>query len=125
MTDSAATEIKRLQRTSSAEANAVDSLSWRHEFLLRKFFEAVPDIELKDDQRGPDHSDNVSSRRTVTGLMPVFRRSAVKAESNPVFSFVRHRLFCKTIHAQAANNGQFVHFIHHGQLAVCRFIICN
>jgi hypothetical protein len=34
----------------SHSTDAVDSLSWRHEFLLRKFFESLPNIELKDDQ---------------------------------------------------------------------------
>lgn len=39
------------QEKTRYSTDALDSISWRHEFLLRKFFEASPDIELKDDQR--------------------------------------------------------------------------
>ncbi len=35
----------------SHSTDAIDSLQWRHEYLLRKLFEAIPDIEQKDDQR--------------------------------------------------------------------------
>ena len=71
--------------------------------------------------RGRDHSDNVS-RRTVIGCP--FPPGPQSGSAIPSFPFVRHRRFCKTIHAQAANSGQFVHFIHDGQQAVCRLINC-
>lgn len=38
------------ERTSHS-TDAQDSIQWRHEFLLRKFFQAVADIEQKDDRR--------------------------------------------------------------------------
>ncbi len=35
----------------SHSTDAADSLKWRHEFLLRNFFQSVPNVELKDNQR--------------------------------------------------------------------------
>jgi Protein of unknown function DUF262/HNH endonuclease len=49
--DEADNEIVIYHEKTSHSTDAADSLTWRHEFLLRKFFEAVPDVELKDDQR--------------------------------------------------------------------------
>ena len=55
----------------SHSTDAVDSLSWRHEFLLRKFFEAVADIELKDDQRLFMHEQRLAIYRRDAGICKV------------------------------------------------------
>ena len=47
---SATGTTEHLQRTSHS-ADAEGSIEWRQDFMLRKLFEAVPDIELKDNQR--------------------------------------------------------------------------
>lgn len=44
-------ELLAYKERTSHSTDAQDSIQWRHELLLRKFFEAVPDIEQKDDQR--------------------------------------------------------------------------
>jgi hypothetical protein len=44
-------ELLAYKERTSHSTDAQDSIQWRHEFLLRKFFEAVPDIEQRDDQR--------------------------------------------------------------------------
>ena len=44
-------EMTVYQEKTRYSTDAVDSINWRHEFLMRKFFETYPEIELKDDQR--------------------------------------------------------------------------
>ena len=44
-------EVIAYKERTSHSTDAQDSIQWRHDFLLRKFFEAVPDIHIKDDQR--------------------------------------------------------------------------
>lgn len=51
----------------SHSTDAVDSIRWRHEFLLRKLFEAVPNIELKDDQRLFTHEQRLAMYRRDDG----------------------------------------------------------
>jgi hypothetical protein len=70
-TDQADTEIVVYHEKISHSTDAVDSLSWRHEFLLRKFFEAVPDIELKDDQRLFAHEQRLAIYRRDDGMCKV------------------------------------------------------
>src|SRR5579863_1379536 len=55
----------------SHSTDAVDSLSWRHDFLLRKFFEAVPDVELKDDQRLFMHEQRLAIYRRDGGICKI------------------------------------------------------
>jgi hypothetical protein len=62
-TDEADTEIVIYHEKTSHSTDAGDSLSWRHEFLLRKFFEAVPNVELKDDQRLFTHEQRLAIYR--------------------------------------------------------------
>ena len=52
----------------SHSTDAVDSITWRHDFLLRKFFEAVPDIELKDSQRLFTHEQRLAIFRRDSGM---------------------------------------------------------
>jgi hypothetical protein len=44
-------ELLSYKERTSHSTDSEDSIEWRQEFLLKKFFEAVPDIELKDNQR--------------------------------------------------------------------------
>jgi len=62
------TEIVSYHDKISHSTDAVDSLSWRHEFLLRKFFEAVPNIELKDNQRLFTHEQRLAIYRRDDGF---------------------------------------------------------
>jgi hypothetical protein len=51
----------------SHSTDAVDSIFWRHEFLLRKLFESVTDIEQKDDQRIFAHEQRLAIYRRDDG----------------------------------------------------------
>jgi hypothetical protein len=44
-------ELLAYKERTSHSTDAQDSIQWRHEFLLRKFFETVQNIEQKDDRR--------------------------------------------------------------------------
>jgi len=44
-------ELLAYKERTSHSTDAEDSIAWRQDFLLRKFFEDVPDILQKDDQR--------------------------------------------------------------------------
>jgi len=74
--DEADNEMVIYHEKTSHSTDAVDSLRWRHEFLLRKLFEAVPDIELKDDQRLFTHEQRLAIYRRDEGLCKI----AVKCE---------------------------------------------
>lgn len=58
------------ERTSHS-TDAQDSIQARHEFLLRKFFEAVPDIEPKDEQRLFSHEQRLAIFRRDGGICQV------------------------------------------------------
>ena len=53
-------EILAYKERTSHSTDTQDSIQWRHEFLLRKFFEAVPDIEQKDNQRLFSHEQRLA-----------------------------------------------------------------
>ncbi len=55
----------------SHSTDSIDSISWRHEFLLRKFFESIPDIELKDDQRIFTREQRLAIYRREGGICQV------------------------------------------------------
>lgn len=44
-------ELLSYKERTSHSTDAEDSIKWRQEFMLKNFFEAVPDIEFRDDQR--------------------------------------------------------------------------
>lgn len=69
--DEADNEMVVYHEKTSHSTDAVDSLSWRHEFLLRKFFEAVSDVELKDDQRMFMHEQRLAIYRRDGGICKV------------------------------------------------------
>ena len=58
--DKADRELLAYKERTSHSTDAEDSIEWRHEFLLRKFFEAVPDIEQKDNQRLFSHEQRLA-----------------------------------------------------------------
>ena len=53
-------ELLAYKERTSHSTDAQDSIQWRHDFLLRKFFEAVPDIEQKDNQRLFSHEQRLA-----------------------------------------------------------------
>jgi hypothetical protein len=53
-------ELLAYKERTSHSTDAQDSIQWRHEFLLRKFFEAVPNIEQKDNQRLFSHEQRLA-----------------------------------------------------------------
>jgi len=55
----------------SHSTDAEDSIRWRHEFMLRKFFEASPNIEQKDDQRLFSHEQRLAIYRRDQGMCRV------------------------------------------------------
>lgn len=65
--DDADTEMVTYHEKISHSTDAVDSLRWRHEFLLRNFFQAVPNVELKDNQRLFTHEQRLAIYRRDGG----------------------------------------------------------
>lgn len=53
-------ELLAYKERTSHSTDAQDSIQWRHDFLLRKFFEAVPNIEPKDSQRLFSHEQRLA-----------------------------------------------------------------
>src|SRR5215469_683971 len=64
-------ELLAYKERTSHSTDAEDSIAWRQEFLLRKFFETVPDIELKDDQRLFSHEQRLAIFRRDQGFCQV------------------------------------------------------
>lgn len=64
-------EMLKYHEKTSHSTDSEDSLSSRHVFLLRKFFEAVPDVELKDDQRLFSYEQRLAIYRRDDGLCKV------------------------------------------------------
>ena len=60
-------ELLAYKERTSHSTDAQDSIQWRHDFLLRKFFEAIPDIELKDEQRLFSHEQRLAIFRRDVG----------------------------------------------------------
>jgi len=60
-------ELLAYKERTSHSTDAQDSIQWRHDFLLRKFFEAVPDIRIKDDQRMFTHEQRMAIYRRDGG----------------------------------------------------------
>ena len=64
-------ELLAYKERTSHSTDAQDSIQWRHELLLRKFFEAVPDIEQKDKQRLFTHEQRLAIFRRDGGICQV------------------------------------------------------
>jgi len=61
-------ELLAYKERTSHSTDAQDSIQWRHDFLLRKFFEAVPDIEQLDNQRLFTHEQRLAIFRRDGGI---------------------------------------------------------
>lgn len=64
-------EILAYKERTSHSTDAQDSLEWRQDFLLRKFFEQVSDIQPKDNQRLFSHEQRLAIFRRDQGLCRV------------------------------------------------------
>lgn len=64
-------ELLSYKERTSHSTDSEDSLEWRQDFILRKFFEAVPDIVLKDDQRLFSHEQRLAVFRKDKGIRKV------------------------------------------------------
>ncbi len=64
-------EFLSYKERTSHSTDAQDSLEWRQEFLLRKFFEQVTDIQPKDNQRLFSHEQRLAIFRRDLGLCKV------------------------------------------------------
>lgn len=74
-------ELLAYKERTSHSTDAQDSIQWRHEFLLRKFFESVSDIEQKDSQRLFTHEQRLAIFRRDNGKCRVMLKcSGVKCE---------------------------------------------
>ena len=69
--DKADPEIMAYKERTSHSTDAQDSIQWRHDLLLRKFFEVVPDIEQKDNQRLFSHEQRLAIFSRDGGLCQV------------------------------------------------------
>lgn len=65
--DQANSEIITYHEKISHSTDAIDSIQWRHDYLIRKLFEAVPDIEQRDDQRIFTHEQRLAIYRRDNG----------------------------------------------------------
>lgn len=70
-TDECDSEILAYKERTSHSTDAQDSIQSRHDLLLRKFFEAVPDIEQKDPIRLFSHPQRLAIFRRDGGLCQV------------------------------------------------------
>lgn len=64
-------EFLSYKERTSHSTDAQDSLEWRQDFLLRKFFEQVPNIQPKDNQRLFSHEQRLAIFRRDQGLCRV------------------------------------------------------
>jgi len=74
-------ELLAYKERTSHSTDAQDSIQWRHDFLLRNFFQAVPAILQKDDQRLFSHEQRLAIFRRDGGICQVKRKcGGVKCE---------------------------------------------
>lgn len=64
-------EIVVYQERTSHSTDSADSLQWRHDYLLRKLLERLPDLQLKDDQRIFTHDQRLAIYRRDEGICRV------------------------------------------------------
>lgn len=67
-------EIIQYNEKTSHSTDAEDSIQLRHDYLLRKFLEAHPSLQLKDDQRLFTHDQRKAIFRRDRGLCQVKRK---------------------------------------------------
>lgn len=66
--DQADSEIIAYHEKISHSTDAIDSLQWRHEYLSKKLFESISNIEQKDDQRMFSHEQRMAIYRRDNGI---------------------------------------------------------
>ena len=59
-TDQADLDLLAYKERTSHSTDAQDSIQWRHDFLLSRFLQAVPDTEPKDNQRLFSHEQRLA-----------------------------------------------------------------
>jgi Protein of unknown function DUF262/HNH endonuclease len=64
-------EIVQYQEKTSHSTDSEDSIKWRHDYLLRKFLEAYPSLQLKDDQRLFTHDQRMAIFRRDKGICQI------------------------------------------------------
>ena len=64
-------EIVVYQERTSHSTDSLDSLQWRHDYLLRLLLEKISDLQLKDDQRIFTHEQRLAIYRRDKGLCQV------------------------------------------------------
>jgi hypothetical protein len=69
--DQCDSEVISYHEKISHSTDALDSLQWRNEYLTKKLFEKVPDIEQKDDQRMFTHEQRMAIYRRDKGCCQV------------------------------------------------------
>jgi hypothetical protein len=69
-------EIVQYQEKTSHSTDSEDSIQSRHDYLLRKFLEAHPNLQLKDDQRLFTHDQRMAIFRRDKGVCQVRLRCA-------------------------------------------------
>ncbi len=80
-TDLCDPELLAYKERTSHSTDAQDSIQWRHDYLLRKFFKAVPNIEQFDNQRLFTHEQRLAIYRRDAGLCQLrLRCSGEKCE---------------------------------------------
>ena len=79
--DKADPELLAYKERTSHSTDAQDSIQWRHDFLLRKFFESVQDIEQKDNQRLFSNEQRLAIFRRDNGICRIrFKCQGIKCE---------------------------------------------
>lgn len=69
-------EIVQYQEKTSHSTDSEDSIQWRHDYLLRKFLEAHPSLQLKDDQRLFTHDQRMAIFRRDKSICQVHLKCA-------------------------------------------------
>jgi hypothetical protein len=64
-------EIITYHEKTSHSTDSGDSLSWRHEYLIRNFLETNPDLQLKDNVRNFTHEQRLAIYRRDKGICHV------------------------------------------------------
>ena len=69
--DASDPEMITYHEKTSHSTDSGDSLLWRHEYLIRRFLEAHPDIQLKDNVRNFSHEQRLAIYRRDKGICQI------------------------------------------------------
>jgi hypothetical protein len=70
-TDEADIHVVTYQERTSHSTDSEDSLQWRHDYLLSRLLDRMPDLALKDDQRIFTHDQRLAIYRRDSGVCQV------------------------------------------------------